>query len=282
VTGASIGQGVELRGETLYARVYRLHGELATASLPLHARAAVGDEACLRADAGIGIDPFPTRLAFLSVVAELGLYPALPFIGAYYPYNGVQIVPSMAVEYHAELPFALRATLAHGSMTFISPSNIAAVDFSAGASFDTRGFELGLGVGVMSVNEDPWLGGLPYPLTSATAAFTVDPLLRIGAIDGLDVVVTMQVPHVKSFEFGGMFGTIQIPAGRRAWLLLRGGASRDGFFTAGFAERWLFRGNGGRGSIFFLVSQGVAASYFEPTNQFSWGPGLSFGVELRP
>ncbi len=179
---------------------------------------------------------------------------------------------AVEVAYRLHLPIALRATLAHAAFSIASPTNTVALAATAGASLDRREFELGFGAGAMTFNRNK------------TTKFILEPIFRLGALDGLSLIGTIQIITTTSVgepPFGGAFGVVTFPLRRGYWLLVRGGWSSDGFARADFALRMLMHGNGGRGSVFMSYSFGAALTFLDPSAETILGPMTGMGVELR-
>ncbi len=275
---SAIGRGVSFKRSELLGTVVRQSGSVTTVQLPLDERVSIGEPASVAARDGGGIRIHPPRLGnLLSLSSEVGAFAGFdssaagPRPGA----SGFQLLGRLAAEYRFEFPLAIRATLSHAALSFVSPTNIAAIDASAGLSFDTRSAEIGLSAGAMTLNDATFPNG--------ASAFTLTPLLRLGAIDGVGFVGTVQTVVVNGRPgFGGAFGAFAFPILDRYWLLLRAGGSRDGFAHTDLAVRTLVRGNGDHGSVFLLFFAGVAFSFFEQAVEDVIGPGGGFGIEFRP
>ena len=94
---------------------------------------------------------------------------------------------------------------------------VSAVNASLLVSYDSRLFEMGLGLGGQTVNDTELL----LPPGSGLA---VAQLVRFGALDGLSLTARTSVVLFHSqFEFGGMVAKLQIPVGRGYWLYFGGG-----------------------------------------------------------
>jgi len=121
------------------------------------------------------------------------------------------------------------------------------------ASFDSKLFEVGLGLGAQSVN-DP-----AFDLEAGTGT-TLAQRLRIGAADGGNIEVFTYVTLFHSeFEFSDVQLHAQLPVGDRSWLIANAGA---GTLGSGFGElglRVLLTGNGDAGS--FLLSATIGGMH---------------------
>lgn len=272
-----VGQGVSFKRSRFLAPIVRNAGSSITVTLPLHERVRVGEPVSIEARAGGGVRVAPPRLGnLLSLSTEVGAFAGADISHTNRPGGaGTQILGRLAAEYRFEFPMAVRATLAHASLAFLQPTNIAALDASAGLSFDTQLAELGLSAGVMTLND--------ATLPNGASALTFTPLLRLGAIDGVSFIMTVQTFALAGrLSVGGADGAFAFPLVDRYWLLMRFGGSRDGFAHADLALRALVRGNGDHGSVFLLGFAGAAFTYFEQRLEDVIGPGSGLGIEFRP
>lgn len=167
------------------------------------------------------------------------------------------------------------------AMGFDNKGNQLAVSAFGIVSLDTDFFELGIGGGGMTYNVGP----------RSNSAFELPILLRIGAADGLaftsiveveanDPGVSLGMPTGPKWDFAAFRGIFAIPMGETIQLHLRGMGGVSGFASGDVALRYRFRGDGGRGSLYGLVSLGGYGTFF---SGFALaGPALSVGVEWRP
>jgi hypothetical protein len=153
-------------------------------------------------------------------------------------------------------------------------------------SFDTRLFEIGLGVGVQTVNDSDYEPGWALSLSQS---------LRFGALDGLHVSIRNDVSlfHGK-FEYSAFNGEAQIPVSERGWMVLQGGGGTVGFGFFELGGKVLAIGNGTPGSVFVRGTIGYATVYqtssqsvFDATTGFAdddvdhAGPLVGLGIEWR-
>jgi hypothetical protein len=154
-------------------------------------------------------------------------------------------------------------------------------------SYDTRLFEIGLGLGAQTVNSSDYEPG---------SGLTVAQSLRFGSLDGLHLGIRNDVSLFhKEFDYSAFNGTAQIPVADRGWLVLQGGGGSVGygFFEVGGKVLWF--GNGTRGSLFLRGTIGYA-TVFREANTFEFssatgfvegddvdhaGPLVGFGMEWR-
>lgn len=164
-------------------------------------------------------------------------------------------------------------------------STLAAVTAHAMASWDTRYFEAGAGVG-WSIVEGNFTNN----------AFAIPQILRGGAIDGLNVRLFNQFVLLQDqWAWGGTNVHAQVPISRTAdrwWIEMGGGAgiAGYGFFEAGV--RFLLWGNGAHNSFYLRGAAGYAELkgkdgqnqvMLEDAPQFNHrGPMMTLGFEWRP
>ncbi len=120
------------------------------------------------------------------------------------------------------------------------------------ASYDTRYFEAGMGVGVQTMNELP----LRRPGTG-----TVLPLLaRLGATDGLNLRLRSDLNMIyRDVELGALRVDAQVPLRRGLWLEFGGAGGYAGYLLGEFGVRRQFSGNGEPGSTYLTLSAGFAS-----------------------
>jgi hypothetical protein len=146
-------------------------------------------------------------------------------------------------------------------------------------SYDTRLFEIGLGLGGQTINDGDYEPG---------SGLTVSQTLRFGAHDGLNVSVRNDISLFHSeFGYSAFNGQAQIPVSDRGWVVLQGGGGTVGhaFFEVG--GKALLRGNGAPGSLFLRGTIGYAALFenadqivFDPSGFFTLSEERSFGGPL--
>lgn len=195
---------------------------------------------------------------------------------------GAGVFADVRVGYRFEVPFHVEAVLS--PVAFASAKPGLAVPFGGfvSASFDTRLFEVGLGIGGQTVN-DPDFG-----LDRGTGTLIAQ-RLRIGAVDGAHIEGFSYVVLFHSeFEFSSVRVEGQIPVGTRFWLLAAGGGGTLGLGYGEAGLRTLLSGNGLAGSFFLTVTVG-GVHIFESCNAIVQGcteigytgPMLGVGGEWR-
>jgi hypothetical protein len=152
------------------------------------------------------------------------------------------------------------------------------------ASFDSRLFEVGLGIGGQTMN-DP-----AFDLESGSGT-TIAQRLRIGAVDGgMIEVISYVVLFHSEFEFSDLSVYGQLPVGERSWLIMSGGAGSIGFGYAEVGLRVMLQGNGDAGTLFLSATIGGVHVFDRTFDSIDGvnvgdvdynGPMLGGGVEWR-
>jgi hypothetical protein len=200
---------------------------------------------------------------------------------------GFGALSELAMGYQTEGP--LRVQLLSSPLAFSTADDGSALSATAVGlvSYDTRLFEIGLGLGAQTVNDGDYRPG---------SGLTVSQSLRFGALDGLNLSIRNDISLFHSeFDYSAFNGAAQVPVTDRGWLVLQGGGGSVGyaFFEAGGKVLWL--GNGTRGSVFLRGTIGYAtvyrnASSFDVSLDTGFvdgddvdhaGPLVGFGVEWR-
>jgi hypothetical protein len=126
------------------------------------------------------------------------------------------------------------------------------------ASYDSRLFEVGLGIGGQSVHDTAFD---IQPGSGLTALQRV----RLGARDGLHVEGLFYVALFHSeFEFSSVRVQGQVPMSRGTWLLATGGGGSLGLGHGELGLRMLLDGNGDRGSFFLTTTIGFVHVFETP------------------
>jgi len=200
---------------------------------------------------------------------------------------GFGALSELGVGYQTEGP--LRVQLLSSPLAFSSADDGSALSAAAVGlvSYDTRLFEIGVGLGAQTVNDSDYRPG---------SGLTISQSLRFGALDGLNLSIRNDISLFHSeFDYSAFNGAAQVPVTERGWLVLQGGGGSVGyaFFEAGGKVLWL--GNGTRGSVFLRGTIGYAtvyrnASRFDVSLDTGFvdgddvdhaGPLVGFGVEWR-
>ena len=163
---------------------------------------------------------------------------------------GAGAVLDASVGYRFRFPLHIEASLAPLAIGSASAGAVVPLAGLISAMFDSRYFEIGLGLGAQTVN-DP-----PFALEHGSG-MTIAQRLRIGARDGANVALSTYVALFHSrFHFSDLRISLQIPVSARTWLLAAGGGGLLGLEYGELGMRFLLSGNGGAGSFFLSLTVG--------------------------
>ena len=136
-------------------------------------------------------------------------------------------------------------------------------------SYDTRLFEIGIGLGAQTVNDGDFEPG---------SGLTIAQSLRFGSLDGLNFSFRNDISLFHSeFEYSAFTGQAQIPVSERGWLLIGGGGGTVGYGFFEMGGRMLLYGNGTRGSLFLRGTTGYAALFQNVAPDFGVQDPFFFG-----
>jgi len=190
---------------------------------------------------------------------------------------------------HLGAPFHLQAFFDPLALAAVeNDRSISVVNAAVAGSYDSRYFEMGLGIGGQTVNSTDFL-------VQPGSGMQVLQLIRLGALDGLNFTARTSVVIFHSqFGFGGMVANLQIPVTSGYWLNLAGGGGDVGYGYGEVGFRALLAGNGGAGSKFLYVAAGGAGVFesnptcgfqfdgrFTECTTFYAGPMVAVGGEWR-
>jgi hypothetical protein len=200
----------------------------------------------------------------------------------------VGTITDLTVVHRFAAPVALRVGVEPLSGA-IGQGSFASFNGYAGASFDTRFFEVGLDLGLATINGNDGMGG-------NSLRFEVGQRMRIGVADGLHLAVRSRVYTGDTrFRWSGIVVSAQVPITRGVALVARGGAGADGFALGEIGARVRVRGDGGAGTLTLVPSAGYGftegamqcasvAQAGGPTwcgNIEQSGPMVGLGVDYR-
>jgi hypothetical protein len=217
---------------------------------------------------------------------------------------GAGMVSDLSVGYRFTSPLHVAVYVEPLALGFAEGGNAVAVAANGFVGYDTRFFELGLGLGWSAINDTPsglyssdeTSSGGEATFERVKSGLSIGQLVRLGARDGLSLEVRNGFLLVRDqFDYGGTVGQIQVPLVERWWLLFRGGGGSAGYAYGELGLRILTHGNGERRSLFLTASVGGASVWGEKdtpcysdstqtcTESISYGgPMAGFGVEWRP
>ncbi len=207
---------------------------------------------------------------------------------------GFGAVSDLRVTYRDERGFAVHAAVEPLGLGFADEGTVVAGDGTITASYDTRLFELGLGVGVASNDEAQAV---------ERAGLSIRQIGRLGARDGVNLEVRNtfllfeEVGYESAFRYGATVATATTPLTPRFALFARGGGGVIGFAFGELGLRVLAVGNGDRGSLLIDAALGGAVvrdrdqqCRVEGQGEWAWeqcetvnlgGPMIGLGMEWR-
>lgn len=232
--------------------------------------------------------PRPTPFRFLA-----GFH-ARPFLGlnasdlAGRPSKPVGLLADAYATYYLEgLPVALSAALAPVGLVVGSAEAHYPATLAVTAAYATDFFELGLGAGALVGNPGPCLAQEQPELTGTgpcevNTGFTINQALRLGALDGLNVVWRSSIfSRPDRFVFGVGRSELNVPISRNLGLFGGGGGGENGWGFGEFGVRTYLGGAGGRGTVIISASLGYVAVFDGPSHEMVGGPSVAFGMEWR-
>jgi hypothetical protein len=186
------------------------------------------------------------------------------------------------VGYHMRAPVHIEALLSPFAVASARDGATVPAAGLLSASFDSRLFEIGLGVGGQTVNH-------PDISLNPGSGTTLGQRLRLGARDGAHIEAFSYVVLFHSeFRFSFLRVQAQVPLGQRAWLFAAGGGGTLGLGFGEIGLRLLTSGNGGPGSFFLSTVIGAVHVFrgCEVVNDTCLGldyagPMLGMGGEWR-
>lgn len=203
---------------------------------------------------------------------------------------GAGIVLDGHAGYHFRAPLYVEASLTPLAAGSAREGAVGAAGAFVSGAFDSHLFEVGLGLGVQTVND-------PDFALDPGSGLLLAQRLRLGARDGAHLKFLSYVTLFhSSFQFSSLRVEGQIPVGSRTWLRLAGGGGSIGLSFGEVGLRVLMSGNGGAGSFFLtttigwtnvfrhcndvpLTPSGAAANSCEGVDHS--GPMLGAGGEFR-
>lgn len=163
---------------------------------------------------------------------------------------GAGIVLDGHAGYHFRAPLYVEASLTPLAAGSAREGAVGAAGAFVSGAFDSHLFEVGLGLGVQTVND-------PDFALDPGSGLLLAQRLRLGARDGAHLKFLSYVTLFhSSFQFSSLRVEGQIPVGSRTWLRLAGGGGSIGLNFGEVGLRVLMSGNGGAGSFFLTTTIG--------------------------
>ncbi|MBK8480244.1 MAG: hypothetical protein IPL40_03570 [Proteobacteria bacterium] len=243
---------------------------------PQHARVRLGMNERVPLGAGARRSRLPVTQSIVAPPRVGGTYELKATVRPFFTLGavGFGMLNDLALGYRFERPIYVGVTLSPIGFAAGGGRTIVAALAQAVAALDLPLFSVGFGVGLGTPNAQ--FGG-------GNAAFATMQLVRLGALDGLNVEVqnTLLI-YDDEFRHGATTGAIQIPVSPRWWLLLRGGGGRVGYGYGEAGLRVRVQGHGRHGSVFLNATVGGGALVEGGGWGSRGGPLAGIGVEWRP
>ena len=203
-----------------------------------------------------------------------------PFLGLEGTSKPVGLMLDAYLEWYlAPIPIVLAISGAPVSVAFGSSEAHYPGVIAFTAAYATDFFEIGLGVGALYGNPGPCE---PFLACEVNTGFTINQVLRLGSIDGLNLEWHSSIfSRPNQFVFGVGRGVISVPLNSRLGLFGAGGAGENGWAMGEFGVRTALGGAGGRGTVILSASLGVSGIFDGPSREMVLGPAVSFGAEWR-
>jgi hypothetical protein len=193
---------------------------------------------------------------------------------------GLLATADLRATYHGRQPYFIRAEVDPLGLSMVEGPNEHVFGARVLAGYDHALFGVGLGVGAARIEDSFWDRDDDVRYEVDAVAFTIDQLIRVGAVDGLHVEVTsgFALEH-GLFRWARVNAQVQIPVTRGVWLRLSGAGGHTGVVTGEVGVRYMARGNGAAGTLFILGSAG-GGTFFYGRGHYE-GAHVGFGFELR-
>lgn len=248
--------------------------------------AEVGDLAEL-SDEPLSERLFVPRRSPFTVVAG---FHARPFLGLEATTQGGAsskpvgfLLDAHATWYVPGWPVAIDASVAPVGFSLGASESHFPIAFSVTAAYATDWFEIGLGAGGLRGNAGPCMvvSG-PDPTCEVNTGLTINQVLRLGAIDGINATWRSSIfSRPDRFVFGVGRAEANFPLTRQLALFGGGGAGENGWSFGELGVRTYVGGLGARGTVILSASIGYAAIFDGPSRETVGGPSVAFGAEWR-
>lgn len=251
------------------------------------ARLGRGDDAELGDLAELTTEPLSERLGLpkrAPFSTRLGFH-ARPFLGLSGISKPVGLLADLYGSYYLEsVPLRFEVALAPAGIAFGGAETHYPQTIVATGAYTTDYFEIGLGAGALVGKDGPCYQDRPGApsLCERNTGFTINQVLRLGAIDGFNVLWQSSVfSRPDSFVFGVGRGEVNVPVSSRLGLFAAGGGGENGWNFGEFGVRTYVGGTGARGTLIISASLGVGAVSDGSRNESVAGPSVAYGMEWR-
>lgn len=193
---------------------------------------------------------------------------------------GIGGIAQLSAEYHFDAPVQIGLVVEPLAGAVTNDRNVGNLGVTGYAAYDHDYFALGLGVGVTDLTEVVY--GNDGQLSGQKRAFLLAQLVRLGALDGLHLVVRNGFAVVNDeFDFNGTIARIQYPLSENLALFGSGGAAQ-GFAYGELGLRFRAFGTGAADTLFVELSAGggkVDGVVDYPDCDPTGGAGFCKGIE---
>lgn len=211
-----------------------------------------------------------------------------PFLGLEANVNGRTskpvglLIDAFVTWYLPWLPLAIEASVAPFGVAFNSIDSHYPTTIAVTVAYTTDYFEIGLGVGGLFGNQGPCFPSGAGTECEVNNGFTINQLLRLGALDGLSLTWRSSIfSRPDKFVFGVGRGEVGVPLTSRLGLFAAGGAGENGWMLGEGGVRTYVGGTGARGTVILSASVGYSAVFDGPQAERAGGPSVAIGVEWR-
>ncbi len=207
-----------------------------------------------------------------------------PFLGLGGASKEVGLLSDLYASWYLDsLPLALSVSASPVGLAFNSTDAHYPSTLAVTATYATDFFEIGLGGGALIGNRGPCvqppLGG---ETCEKNTGATINQVLRLGALDGINVVWRSSIfARPQEFVFGVGRGELNLPLTSQLGLFGAGGGGENGWNFGEFGVRTYLGGTGARGTTIISASLGYASVFDGPMGESVGGPSVAFGMEWR-
>ena len=181
---------------------------------------------------------------------------------------GFGTVSDFSVTYRFQEPVFLKLLVNPIGIGLAEQGNIVSLAANLIVGYDTKLFEIGLGLGQSAINdelgetnykEENDSGGINTDFENVKSGLSLAQSIRLGSLDGFNFSLNNTfILYNDKFNYGGSNGSLQYPVGKKTWIKVAGGGGVAGYWFWEIALKVLAYGNGDRGSLFVTPSLGMA------------------------
>lgn len=232
----------------------------------------------------------PRRAPF---AARAGFF-ARPFLGLEGRTKPFGILADAFATYYFEsVPLRIEGAFAPMGLAAGGAARHYPTTFVLTAAYTTDFFEIGLGAGGLLAEPGPMqisfgpLGPTADGPLEINSGFTINQLLRLGALDGINVLWQSSIfSRPQRFVFGVGRAELNVPLTSRLGLFGGGGGGENGWAMGELGVRTYVNGTGATGTVIISASLGYASIFdgwdaAAAQQEYVSGPAVAFGMEWR-